>query len=229
MRVLLLGARGTVGGAVAAHLEASGVAYTAHPHTAPLDAIAVAGVTHVVNAAGVVPGPSVSAEAYWHGNVRWIERLLPVLAAKHVIHFGTVSVRYRVGAYQTSKLLGEALLMANAPTFASLRVVPLPTLDDAGLVSMLAAKAEAGERPTITRLRYGYCSPAEVGRHVVDDLLLGAGGPLRVEPRWLTEQVRAATSAAFDEGPVQDRWCQDGALSVTNAEAHATFLAAFDA
>lgn len=225
--VLLTGSRGFLGTRIAATFAAGGVATSRLHHDGAMDAVPWREVTHVVNCAAVVPGPDVSADAYWDGNVRWVERLLPHLEGKHVVHFGTVSAFYRVGVYQASKLLGEALLRENAARFASLHVVPVPTLDDSGLVAMLAGKADAGERPTITRLRYTWCAPEEVARHVVEDLVGGAGGVLRTEERLLTDRVRALTTADFDEGPEQDRTCTSDGWRVTNPEAEASFLALF--
>ncbi len=225
--VLLTGSRGFLGSRIAAELIERGVSTTCWHHDVPLADAPWSQVTHVVNCAAVVPKAGVDAGAYWAGNVQWIESLLPHLDDRHVVHFGTVSAFYRVSAYQVSKLLGEALLRESASRFASLEVVPVPTLDDEGLVTMLAGKADAGDEPTITRLRYTWCAPEEVARHVAEDLVGGAGGPLRVEERLLTERVRERTEGVFHEGPEQDRRCSADGIRVTNDEARASFLALF--
>lgn len=223
----MTGSSGTVGRAVVEALSARGVAWTAVPHDTDLTGAVPATASHVVNAAAVTPGPGVTAEELWDGNVTWIERLLPHLDGLHVVHFGTLSTRYRVGAYQVAKLVGEGLLRSAADRFASLSVVEVPTLDGDALVDRLATAAEAGDRPTVDRVRYLACAPDEVARHVVDDLVLGGGGDLVVEEVVLSDQVAAATDAPFEVGAAIDRVGRDDGWPVTTDEARRTFLASF--
>lgn len=226
--VVVLGAGGLVGGAIVDRLATAGIAHVGLGHRDDRDSVPWATVSHVVNAAAVIPGPEATAEDHWDGNVAWIEAILPHLAGHHVVHFGTTSVFYRTDAYQVAKLTGEALLRANVDRFAGLTVLALPTLDDSTLVASIAAQAEAGERPTVTRLRYRFCAPDEVARHVVDDVIAGGDGDLVVETRLLTDRVRSSTAAPIDEGPEQDRTGRRDGWWVTAGEARSSFLSAWD-
>ena len=226
--VVVLGAGGLVGGCVLDRLATAGIAHAGLGHRDDRESVSWSTVTHVVNAAAVTPGPDVSADEIWDGNVGWIEAILPHLAGRHVVHFGTTSILYRADAYQVAKMVGEAVLRSNAERFAAVTVLALPTLDDATLVASIAARADAGERPTVTRLRYGFCEPEEVARHVVDDVIAGGRGELGVETRLLTDRVRAVTSAPIEEGPEQDRTGRRDGWWVTGAEARASYLATWD-
>ncbi|MFT4703702.1 MAG: nucleoside-diphosphate-sugar epimerase [Bradymonadia bacterium] len=231
--VIVTGASGTVGTRVTAELTRLGCSFSTYTHRDKPDMCDWGRATHVINCAAVVPCPGMDSGHYWAGNVAFLERLMPFWADKHVVHFGTTSTLYRVHAYQVSKGVGETLLRTNEAHFASLTIVPLPTLADEGLITMLAEKASAAQAegtdpPTVSRLRYGFCTPAEVARHAVEDLVLGDGGTLSVEARDLYEQVRARTDAPINEGAVQDRTCERERWAVTNDEALATFLALFD-
>ncbi|MCB9508142.1 MAG: NAD(P)-dependent oxidoreductase [Myxococcales bacterium] len=225
--VLITGASGTVGRQMLAACGARGLEVRTLRHSDPLESADWDGVSHVVNCAAVIPAATATAEGFWDGNVGFVERLLPWLERRHIVHFGTLSAFYRTSAYQVSKLLGEALLRENAPRLASLHVLPLPTLDDEALVASIAASAERGERPTVTQLRYAYCSPAEVARFVVDSLVLGASTTLQVEIRSLPDRVRGVTAAQFDLGDEQDRTCERDGWRVFGAEAARTFSGVF--
>lgn len=217
--VLLTGGRGYVGSAVMTRLRAAGVQHTVLRHSDDESGAPWGAVTHVVNCAALTPTPGATFHDYYAANVEYLRRVMVRARGKHLIHFGTRSVFYRLEDYQVTKLLGCALLWENAAAFRRLDIVTLPTLDDRALVDGLVAQAVDGVEPTVDRLRYEYCARDDVARHVVDGLVNGGDVPLRVEERDLFERVSAASPVPVTEGRRIDRVCRDaGGLTVFSDE-----------
>ena len=221
--LLVTGASGRVGSAVVSACHRQGVAVSAYHHIMKLDSVDWSPVTHVVNCAAVLPGPTVPTPSFWDGNVAFIERMLPHLEGRHVVHFGTTSVFYRVGPYQVSKMLGEALLKENEACFASLAVVNVPSLGVEDLVQELVKRANSGALPTVDRLRFNTCTPEEVARHVVDTYGLGGTSTLTVAECDLFETVQALAHGPIVEGRAIDRRCRVDGWRITNSEARESF------
>ena len=219
MKILITGASGNLARAITAALKAKDIEPICYSHSQSLADVDWQNIETVINCAAVIPGPSATTEAYYDGNVSFVEKLLPYCRDKHFVHFSTFSELFRADDYQRSKMLGNSVLLNNTHWLASLNILPLPTLEDDMLIGRIVAEAEAGDCPEVNRLRYNFMSFDEVAEHVVNGLLSGQIKPISEAYREKVLYDEVAKVVGEDQikpGPEVDRTLKQDGLFLTD-------------
>ena len=167
MEILVTGSRGKLGTEICLELNKSNIDYVRYSQCMSLNDINWKRITHIVNCAAVIPNNSLAS--YWNGNVKFITELLEYSSGKHFIHFSSLSEQYKFDDYQITKILGSNIISCNSHIFKSLQIIPVPTLDDSSLISLLIEKSKT-EKILVDRLKYNYINVEELANLVVKSI-----------------------------------------------------------
>jgi len=155
MFVLVTGSTGKLGVEVCSELEKHNIEFFKYSHFMDLADIGWERVTHIINCAAVLPNIDESLESYWKGNVHFVSELIKYCKNKNFIHFSSLSEQYKFQDYQITKLLGSNLLSCNSHIFASLQIIPVPTLEDSSLIDSIVKKVKT-EKVIVDRVKYSF-------------------------------------------------------------------------
>lgn len=225
--ILVTGANGLLGSNIVTYLKEENVHVTPYSHNKPLDGVDWGNITHIINCAAVTPNNVHSPEAYYLGNIRSLENLLPFIEGKKLIHFSTVSIFYKSTAYQFSKLIGEAILFHNKDHFSTLDIVLLPTLDDKIIIEKIVNKVIEKKQFVVDKLIYNYCDPREAAKSVINYVLYNKELIIPLTKKDLYEEVVKKVNVNVSPGKIINRACFNDGLWSTNLEAKENFIHLF--
>jgi hypothetical protein len=208
MKILVTGARGSLGKEIISVLNSNFFDVVPYSHSMSLSEIDWSCIDTVINCAAVIPSVNITKEDYLNGNVVFLHKLLKYCGKKNFIHFSSVSEIYSGDFYQRSKMIANSLLIINAGIFKSLRIFSLPTIDDEVLIQGIVDSANSGFNPKVDRLKYNYMSFKAVSEFVgkainqeVDSCIASF-----YEKKDLYEEVvKRVDASLIKEGKVVDR------------------------
>lgn len=169
MQILVTGSRGKLGAEICHGLELHNINFLRFSKFMSLNDIEWDKITHIINCAAVIPNEKETIESYWLGNVEFIAKLLKYSSNKHFIHFSSLSEQYKFDDYQITKLLGSNLLSCNSHIFASLQIIPVPTLEDQTLINYLVEKSKT-EKVIVDRLKYSFMEVKTLAKLVIQSI-----------------------------------------------------------
>ena len=203
----MTGCRGSLGTEVCIELERNNIDLVRFSQFMSLGDIKWDQITHVVNCAAVIPNQNVTLELYWEGNVKFVTELLKYATNKHFIHFSSLSEQYKFDDYQITKLLGSNLLSCNGHVFASLQIIPVPTLEDIYIISDLINKSKS-EKVTVDRLKYSFLQVNTLAILIIESIKKNERCNVInyfIEKDLFDEVKKGACLKNLIEGPIVDR------------------------
>lgn len=220
MKILVTGARGKLGSEVVKVLRGNKLDVIAYSHSMAINEVEWESVEVVVNCAAVIPFLNIKNQDYIEGNVVFLHKLIKRSKGKIFIHFSTFSELYRSDFYQQSKMLANSLILVNQGLFKTVKILPLPTLEDDSLINGIVDSALAGLSPIVNRLKYNYMSFTSVAEFVktliCDDKTQSSNiAKNYIEKDLYREVIKKVSTSLITEGEVIDRvLCSDDVYHV---------------
>ena len=225
--ILVTGASGFLGSRIIGLLNKKNIAYHTFKHKDPIENINWEEITHIINCASVTPNDHNMPEDYYEGNVLFLNKMLPFLKDKHLLHFSSISVFFRYEAYQISKMISDSILFHNKNYFSALDILPLPTLEDETIINHIVDQIQNNNQTIVDRLIYNFCEPEVVAEVVVNYIVNNKELKLIYTKKNLFEEVSKLIRVNINPGTYIDRTCLTNNLFTTAIEAQNSFIKLF--